>query len=84
VWLWGRNLRGSVWEYTLLIFGKMVVGSPGAQISDSESFFFLNRYLNQSRNRESGKEGEGVVLLSGVGDGTECIGGIPRFYAGWQ
>jgi len=62
----------------------MVVGSPGAQISDSESFFFLNRYLNQSRNRESGKEGEGVVLLSGVGDGTECIGGIPRFYAGWQ
>jgi len=41
-------------------------------------------YFNQSQNREWGKEGEGVVLLSGVGGGVGCIGGISRFHLGWR
>jgi len=57
------------------------MGSPGTQISDSETFFF--KYINQSRNQEWGKEVEGVVLLPGVGGGAGCIGDICRFHVGW-
>ena len=39
--------------------------------------------MNQSRNREWGKEDEGVVLLSGVEGGAGCIGDISRFHVGW-
>jgi len=60
----------------------MVLDSPEAQIIDRGSFFF--QYFNQSRRREWGKEGEGGVLLSGVGGGAGCIGGISKFHVGWQ
>ena len=60
----------------------MVLGSPEAQTSGSESFFTF--FSNQSRNREWGKEGEGVVLLSSVGRSAGCIGGTSRFHVGWR
>jgi len=55
----------------------MVVGSPEAWCS-------VYVYFNQSRNREWGKEGEGVMLLSGVGCDAGCIWVISRFHVGWQ
>jgi len=61
----------------------MVMGSLETRISDSESsFFFSYKHvcMNQSRNREWGKEDEGIVLLSGIGGGAGCIGDISRFH----